>query len=75
MEAFLPSTPDPQRWQLASAGLELVGVVALLAWCGYWLDGRLGTKPWALIVGAGIGIVGGLYRLVRMAFREQNRGP
>jgi len=29
---------------------------------GYWLDRRLGTKPWLLLVGATLGLVAGFYQ-------------
>ncbi len=68
-----PSTPDPKRWQMTSSGLELVGVMGVLAGIGYYLDGRFGTAPWGVIVGALVGIVGGLYRMVREASRMVRR--
>jgi F0F1-type ATP synthase assembly protein I len=40
----------------ATAGLALIG---------YWVDGRFGTRPWGTIVGVVVGLVGGLYNLVR----------
>jgi ATP synthase protein I len=49
----------------SSIGLELAGVTAGLALLGYWIDHRFGTGPWGLIGGVIVGIVGGLYNLVR----------
>ena len=49
----------------SGVGLELAGAVAGLALLGYWIDGRYGTAPWGMLVGVVIGIVGGLYNLVR----------
>jgi len=46
-------------------GLELAGVTAGLALVGYWIDGRFGTSPWGILGGVVIGLVGGLYNLVR----------
>lgn len=58
--------PDPDRWRFATAGLELVGAVVLLAWIGHLIDGWLNhTRPYGLIAGALIAIAGGLYRLTR----------
>lgn len=53
--------------------MELAGATAGLALLGYWIDGRYGTRPWGIIGGVVIGLVGGLYNLVReslLAARE-----
>jgi F0F1-type ATP synthase assembly protein I len=49
----------------SGVGLELAGATAGLALVGYWLDGRFGTAPWGLIAGVILGLVGGLYNLVK----------
>ena len=49
----------------SGVGLEFAGATAGLALFGYWIDGRFGTKPWGIIGGVVIGLVGGLYNLVR----------
>ena len=57
-------------------GLELAGATIGLALVGYWIDGKFGTSPWGLLSGVVIGIVGGLYNLVReslAAFSEAKK--
>jgi ATP synthase protein I len=49
----------------SGVGLELAGATAGLAFIGYWIDRRFGTQPWGLLGGVVIGLVGGLYNLVR----------
>jgi F0F1-type ATP synthase assembly protein I len=49
----------------SGVGLELAGATAGLALVGYWIDGRFGTQPWGILSGVVIGLVGGLYNLVR----------
>ena len=49
----------------SGVGLELAGATAGLALVGYWIDGKFGTTPWGMLGGVTIGIVGGLYNLVR----------
>jgi ATP synthase protein I len=51
--------------QHAGIGLELAGAVAGFALVGYWIDRHFGSKPWGLVVGLVLGMVGGLYNLVR----------
>ena len=46
-------------------GLELAGATAGLALIGYWIDGKFRTSPWGMLGGVTIGIVGGLYNLIR----------
>ena len=45
--------------------MELAGAAAGLALLGYWVDGRFGTRPWGTLIGVIIGIVGGLYNLIK----------
>jgi F0F1-type ATP synthase assembly protein I len=51
----------------SGVGLELAGATAGLALVGLWIDRRFGTSPWGIIGGLVIGIVGGLYNLVRQS--------
>lgn len=55
----------PSWVRYSGAGLELAGATAGLALIGYWVDRRFGTTPWAILAGVLIGIVGGLYNLVK----------
>jgi F0F1-type ATP synthase assembly protein I len=49
----------------SGVGLELAGATAGLALVGYWIDRKFGTSPWGILGGVTIGIVGGLYNLIR----------
>ena len=53
-------------------GLELAGATAGLALVGYWVDGKFGTSPWGILIGVVIGIVGGLYNLVKESLAAVN---
>ncbi len=60
----------------SGVGLELAGAIAGFALIGYWVDGKFGTSPWGMLGGVVLGLVGGLYNLVReslAAMREANR--
>jgi len=50
-------------YRLMSVALEF-SVPALV---GYFLDRRLGTEPWATVVGAIIGLGVGIFHLTRLA--------
>jgi F0F1-type ATP synthase assembly protein I len=51
----------------AGLGIELAAAVGLLSLLGWWIDGRMGTAPWGLVVGALVGLIGGMALLVRSA--------
>jgi F0F1-type ATP synthase assembly protein I len=63
-----PDRRFPGWVRYSGVGLELAGAVAGLALLGYWIDGRFGTNPWGTLGGVVIGLVGGLYNLVRESF-------
>jgi ATP synthase protein I len=61
-------------------GLEFAAAVAGMTLVGYWIDRHYGTGPWGLLIGAGLGLVGGMYNMIREALagvREEGRrgGP
>ena len=49
----------------SGVGLEMAGAVAAFALVGYWVDRHYGSQPWGLVIGLILGIVGGLYNLVK----------
>ena len=49
--------------------MELAAAVGGLAFAGYWVDRHYGSQPWGLLIGLVLGIVGGLYNLVREALQ------
>ena len=64
-----PDSRFPAWMTYSGAGLELAGATAGLALAGYWADGRYGTRPWGVLVGTAIGIIGGLYNLVKASIQ------
>lgn len=69
--------PDRSWVRLSSIGFELVGAVAGFTLLGYWVDRRWGTDPWGLLAGIGLGLIGGMYNLIRqslLASRDAGRG-
>jgi F0F1-type ATP synthase assembly protein I len=56
----------------SSAGLELGLSVVLCVLLGLWLDSRLGTAPWLMLAGLGLGLVAG-FRSVLRAVRRADR--
>ena len=62
--------PPPNPWGALSSGFQLVVSVLLGVFFGGWLDGRCGTSPWFLLLGASGGIVLGIYTLIRDSSRK-----
>jgi F0F1-type ATP synthase assembly protein I len=66
----------------SGVGLELAGVLAGFTLIGYWIDSRYATEPWGVIAGVVLGMVGGLYNLVKQSLQaarearvdDQHRG-
>jgi F0F1-type ATP synthase assembly protein I len=62
--------PTPQRsgWARYSAlGVELAAALVGFALLGYWIDRHYGVGPWGLVVGLCLGLVGGMYNLIRQS--------
>jgi ATP synthase protein I len=71
-----PSPDKPSKFiklaRLSSVGLEL-GISVVIGWAfGAWLDRKLGTAPWLMIVFLLIGITAGFRSVYRTA-REASR--
>jgi F0F1-type ATP synthase assembly protein I len=60
--------PRSPRYRLGGLGVDLAAAVAGLALVGYWIDRHYGTAPKGLIIGALLGLVGGMYNFLRIAF-------
>ena len=51
----------------ASVGMELA-LAVVIGWAiGYWLDGKLGTEPWMMLLWLCIGIAAGFKGVLRVA--------
>jgi len=59
---------------LAGMGFELLAAVAGFAFVGYWVDRHYETAPWGLVIGAVLGIIGGLYNFIREATKATKEG-
>jgi len=55
---------------LASAGFEIAAAVGGFAALGWWIDRHRGTAPWGLLIGALLGLIGGLYNLIKSALQQ-----
>lgn len=51
--------------ELSSLALMLPSSIAVGLFFGYWLDKRLGTDPWMLMIFTLLGVAAGLLALIR----------
>lgn len=65
--------PGREIGRLAGIGLQFGAVLTLFALGGYWLDGRLGTRPTFLLLGVLLGFAGGTISLVKATARGKRR--
>jgi F0F1-type ATP synthase assembly protein I len=55
-------------------GVELAASIVGLTLLGLWIDYRWECKPTGVLIGAGLGVVGGLYNFIRQALRLGREG-
>ena len=54
-------------------GLQFGLAIILFMFAGKWLDEKLGTSPWLLILGVFVGAGGGFYSIYRKLMADQKR--
>ena len=58
---------------VAGAGLQFALALLVFLFLGQWLDERLGTEPWLMMIGVFVGGGGGFYAMYRRLMAEQAR--
>ena len=61
-----PSSPDTAG--LAGMGIQFLVAILLFLFIGRWLDARLGTAPWLLILGVFVGAGASMFAMYRRVF-------
>lgn len=64
---------------MLGVGLQFAGAILIFLFAGRWLDARLGTDPWLLLIGVLVGASAGFFSLYRQLVivpreRERRRG-
>jgi F0F1-type ATP synthase assembly protein I len=59
---------------IATGGIEFAVTILLGVFAGQWLDRRMGTAPWLVILGVVFGGAVGFYNLYRTLTTAQHRG-
>ena len=63
----------PSPAMFAGAGFELAGCILLGLFAGQWIDKRLATAPWLLILGVFIGAAAGIFNMYRTLTTAERR--
>jgi len=59
--------------EFAGIGFQFAAVVLVFTGIGYWLDRRLGTSPWLLVLGVFAGAAGGIWSMYQKVTAVQQR--
>ena len=57
----------------AGVGLSFMIEIGMFAALGWWADGKLGTRPWLMVVGTFVGLGFALYHLLQNVERYEAR--
>ena len=60
---------EKSPWSYAGMGFQLVATTLVFAGMGYLLDREFGWLPWGVLVMTLIGLIGGLYLLIKEALK------
>ncbi len=63
----------PSAGAFAGVGLQLGMTLALFAFVGHWLDRKLGTSPWLLVLLIFVGAAAGFYSIYRRVIGTARR--
>ena len=55
-----------------TAGLQMALGIVVFVFLGKWLDEKLNTVPWLMLVGGFIGAGGGLYKFIKTALASSS---
>jgi F0F1-type ATP synthase assembly protein I len=79
LEPEMPEVSENKKpaanWtRLSGLGIELAAAVGGAVALGYWWDHHFGSSPWGIVGWGAVGLVGGMYNLIRqslLAFKEE----
>jgi F0F1-type ATP synthase assembly protein I len=67
-------TEASQAGEVLGSGIQFAASILVFLFAGRWLDARLGTEPWLLLIGVFVGAGAGFYALYRqLVIRPRER--
>ena len=70
------ASSSPDAMGLAGMGVQFLAAILLFLFLGKWLDSRLGTSPWLLILGVFCGAGASMFAMYRRVFPpEKPKSP
>jgi F0F1-type ATP synthase assembly protein I len=69
------ASTTPPASELMGLGMQFVVAILLFLFVGKWLDAKLGTSPWLLILGVFVGAGAGFYAMYRKVFGSAPKPP
>lgn len=67
-----PKTQD-SPWRYAGLGFEFLAALMVGLFLGQWIDQKLGSEPWAMIIGVFSGGAAAIYDMYRRSMAELER--
>ena len=67
------SAPGVTGAEFAGIGVQFAVTILVFVFLGVWLDRRLGTSPWLLLIFVFVGAAGGFYSMYRRITVAQRR--
>lgn len=59
--------------EFAGIGVQFAATILVFVFAGVWLDGRLGSTPWFVLIGVFVGAAAGFYSMYRKVMAAQRR--
>jgi len=67
------ASSGPSASEFAGVGLQFAASIFVCLYAGQWLDRKLGTAPWFLLIGVFFGAGAGFYSMYRKLMAAQAR--
>jgi len=74
-DATPPKDQGKSSWSYAGTGIQFAATTALFVLMGWYVDRKMGWFPWATVGFTMLGLIGGLYLLIKDAIKDNSDAP